>query len=183
MARNKIALIGSGRSAARSPISPASRNSATSSCSTSPRACRRARRSTSPSPRRSTASTPSLPGANDYADIEGADVCIVTAGVPRKPGMSRDDLLGINLKVMEQVGAGITKYAPERLRHLHHQPARRDGLGAAEVLRPAARTRSSAWPACSTPRASATSSPRSSRSRSRTSPPSCSAAMATRWCR
>ena len=70
--------------------------------------------------------------------------------MPRKPGMSRDDLLGINLKVMEQVGAGIKKYAPERLRHLHHQPARRDGLGAAEVLRPAARPWSSAWPACST---------------------------------
>lgn len=52
-------------------------------------------------------------GANDYAAIEGADVVIVTAGVPRKPGMSRDDLLGINLKVMEQVGAGIAKYAPE----------------------------------------------------------------------
>ena len=51
-------------------------------------------------------------GANDYSAIEGADVCIVTAGVPRKPGMSRDDLLGINLKVMEQVGAGIRKYAP-----------------------------------------------------------------------
>ncbi len=51
-------------------------------------------------------------GANDYAAIEGADVVIVTAGVPRKPGMSRDDLLGINLKVMEQVGAGIKKYAP-----------------------------------------------------------------------
>lgn len=52
-------------------------------------------------------------GANDYAAIEGADVVIVTAGVPRKPGMSRDDLLGINLKVMEQVGAGIKKYAPQ----------------------------------------------------------------------
>ena len=51
-------------------------------------------------------------GANDYAPIEGADVVIVTAGVPRKPGMSRDDLLEINLKVMEQVGAGIKKYAP-----------------------------------------------------------------------
>ncbi|ECI7685692.1 malate dehydrogenase [Escherichia coli] len=51
-------------------------------------------------------------GVNDYAGIEGADVCIVTAGLPRKPGMSRDDLLGINLKVMEQVGAGIKKYAP-----------------------------------------------------------------------
>ena len=51
-------------------------------------------------------------GTNAYADIEGASVCIVTAGVPRKPGMSRDDLVGINLKVMEQVGAGIKKYAP-----------------------------------------------------------------------
>jgi malate dehydrogenase len=51
-------------------------------------------------------------GANSYEAIAGADVCIVTAGVPRKPGMSRDDLLGINLKVMEQVGAGIRKYAP-----------------------------------------------------------------------
>src|SRR5213083_1656050 len=51
-------------------------------------------------------------GTNSYDGIEGADVCIVTAGVPRKPGMSRDDLLGINLKVMDQVGAGIKKYAP-----------------------------------------------------------------------
>jgi malate dehydrogenase len=51
-------------------------------------------------------------GTNSYEAIEGADVCVVTAGVPRKPGMSRDDLLGINLKVMEQVGSGIKKYAP-----------------------------------------------------------------------
>jgi malate dehydrogenase len=55
----------------------------------------------------------SFTGANSYEAIKGADVCIVTAGVPRKPGMSRDDLLGINLKVMEQVGAGIKKYAPD----------------------------------------------------------------------
>ncbi|WP_116652554.1 malate dehydrogenase [Pelagibacterium sediminicola] len=54
-----------------------------------------------------------LKGTSEYKDIEGADVVIVTAGVPRKPGMSRDDLLEINLKVMEQVGAGIAKYAPE----------------------------------------------------------------------
>ena len=52
-------------------------------------------------------------GANGYAEIAGADVIIVTAGVPRKPGMSRDDLLGINLKVMEAVGAGIKQYAPD----------------------------------------------------------------------
>ncbi|WP_297109685.1 malate dehydrogenase [uncultured Devosia sp.] len=53
-----------------------------------------------------------MKGTSEYKDIEGADVVIVTAGVPRKPGMSRDDLLEINLKVMEQVGAGISKYAP-----------------------------------------------------------------------
>ena len=51
-------------------------------------------------------------GTNDYADIAGADVIIVTAGVARKPGMSRDDLLGINLKVMKAVGEGIKQYAP-----------------------------------------------------------------------
>ena len=54
-----------------------------------------------------------LTGANSYEAIAGADVVIVTAGVPRKPGMSRDDLIGINLKVMEAVGAGIKQYAPK----------------------------------------------------------------------
>ncbi len=53
-----------------------------------------------------------LSGANSYADIAGSDVIIVTAGVPRKPGMSRDDLLGINLKVMDAVGQGIKEHAP-----------------------------------------------------------------------
>ncbi len=52
-------------------------------------------------------------GVTNYEAIAGADVCIVTAGVPRKPGMSRDDLIGINLKVMEQVGAGIKQFAPK----------------------------------------------------------------------
>ena len=54
-----------------------------------------------------------LSGTNSYEAIAGADVCIVTAGVPRKPGMSRDDLLGINLKVMASVGAGIKQHAPD----------------------------------------------------------------------
>jgi malate dehydrogenase len=54
-----------------------------------------------------------LSGANDYAAIKGADVVIVTAGVPRKPGMSRDDLIGINLKVMAAVGEGIKANAPD----------------------------------------------------------------------
>ncbi|KPF75483.1 malate dehydrogenase [Blastomonas sp. AAP25] len=53
-----------------------------------------------------------ITGTNDYADIAGADVIIVTAGVARKPGMSRDDLLGINLKVMKAVGEGIAANAP-----------------------------------------------------------------------
>jgi len=52
-----------------------------------------------------------LEGTSDYAGLAGADVCIVTAGVPRKPGMSRDDLLGINLKVMKAAGAGIAAHA------------------------------------------------------------------------
>ena len=52
-------------------------------------------------------------GTSKYEDISDADVCIVTAGVPRKPGMSRDDLLSINLKVMKSVGEGIKKYSPD----------------------------------------------------------------------
>ncbi len=52
-------------------------------------------------------------GTNDYKDIEGADVAIVTAGLPRKPGMSRDDLLEINAKVMKAVGEGIKRYCPQ----------------------------------------------------------------------
>lgn len=58
-------------------------------------------------------SSSKLSGTSSYAPIKGADVVIVTAGVPRKPGMSRDDLIEINLKVMEQVGKGIAKYAPK----------------------------------------------------------------------
>jgi malate dehydrogenase len=51
-------------------------------------------------------------GSSDYKDIEGADVVIVTAGVPRKPGMTRDDLVGINAKVIGAVGQGIKAHAP-----------------------------------------------------------------------
>jgi malate dehydrogenase len=53
-----------------------------------------------------------LSGTDQYADIAGADVCIVTAGFPRKPGMSRDDLLNKNLEVIHQVADGIKQYAP-----------------------------------------------------------------------
>src|SRR5204863_3628958 len=54
-----------------------------------------------------------LKGTNDYADLAGADVCIVTAGIARKPGMSRDDLLGINAKIVSTVAAGIKQHAPK----------------------------------------------------------------------
>ena len=53
-----------------------------------------------------------LRGTQDYADIKGADVVIITAGVPRKPGMSRDDLLGINSKIVKQVAEGVKAHAP-----------------------------------------------------------------------
>ena len=54
-----------------------------------------------------------MKGASSYAAIKGADVVIVTAGIPRKPGMSRDDLIGTNAKVMEAVGEGIKKNCPK----------------------------------------------------------------------
>ncbi|MFN3604088.1 MAG: malate dehydrogenase [Leptonema sp. (in: bacteria)] len=53
-----------------------------------------------------------LKGTNSYQDIEGADICIVTAGLPRKPGMSRDDLVNTNLKIIKEVAENIKKYAP-----------------------------------------------------------------------
>ena len=112
MARKKIALIGAGKSAARSPISPRSelgdvvlfdvvegvpQGKALDLAQCGPVEGFDAK----------------LKGTNDYADIAGADVIIVTAGVARKPGMSRDDLLGINLKVMKAVGEGIKANAPD----------------------------------------------------------------------
>ena len=53
-----------------------------------------------------------LIGTDKYEDIKSSDIVIITAGVPRKPGMSRDDLLEINLKIIKQVGEGIRNYAP-----------------------------------------------------------------------
>jgi malate dehydrogenase len=54
-----------------------------------------------------------IAGSNDYADIEGADVVIVTAGIPRKPGMSRDDLIGVNAGIVKTVGAAIKQHCPQ----------------------------------------------------------------------
>ncbi len=54
-----------------------------------------------------------ISGSNDYADIAGADLVIITAGLARKPGMSRDDLLSTNLKIMTQVAEGVREHAPD----------------------------------------------------------------------
>jgi len=53
-----------------------------------------------------------LSGSNEYADLKGSDVVIVTAGLPRKPGMSRDDLLEVNYNIIEKVGTAIKQHAP-----------------------------------------------------------------------
>ena len=58
-------------------------------------------------------------GTDNYEDIKDSDVIIITAGVPRKPGMSRDDLLGINLKIIKQVAEGIKKYSPNAVSYTH----------------------------------------------------------------
>jgi malate dehydrogenase len=115
-------------------------------------------------------------GANSYEALDNAKVCIVTAGVPRKPGMSRDDLLSINLKVMEQVGAGIKKYAPDAFVICITNPLdamvwalqKASGMPHKKVVGMAGVLDSSRM---------------NSTSRSRTSLPLCSAAMATPWCR
>ena len=122
-------------------------------------------------------------GTNSYDAIEGADVCIVTAGVPRKPGMSRDDLLDINLKVMGQVGSGIKKYAPDAFVICITNPLdamvwalqKSCGLPPTEGCRHGRRAR--LW------RVSATSLPTNSTFPLRTSQRSCSVAMATPWSR
>ena len=108
-----------------------------------------------------------IAGTNDYAAIEGADVVIVTAGVPRKPGMSRDDLIAINAGVVKSVGENIKQYCPDAFVIVITNPLDAMVWAMQKVtgLPPA---RWSAWPACSTAPASASSWPRSSRSRSRT---------------
>ena len=56
-----------------------------------------------------------MKGTNDYKDLEGSDLIIITAGLPRKPGMSRDDLLVSNAKIMQSVAENVKKYAPEAI--------------------------------------------------------------------
>ena len=75
-----------------------------------------------------------IEGTNDYAAIAGSDVVIITAGLARKPGMSRDDLLKTNLSIMKSVAEGVKQHAPEGLRDRGLEPARRDGLRLQEDL-------------------------------------------------
>ena len=124
-----------------------------------------------------------ITGTSNWDDCAGADVVIVTAGVPRKPGMSRDDLLGDQPQDHPQRRREREDAVPGRLRHRHLEPARRDGLRAEEGHRASRKSASSAWPACSTPRASSSSSRASWACRSRTCARWCSAATATPWCR
>jgi malate/lactate dehydrogenase len=102
-------------------------------------------------------------GTTDIKQIEGADCCVVTSGSPRKPGMSRDDLLKINAKVMTDVGSAIKKHAP--------------GAFVIAVTNPLDAM------VTQLKRATAHSLRRSSASRRRVFPRWCSAGMATTWCR
>ena len=113
---------------------------------------------------------PTIVGTNDYADTEGSDLVVITAGFPRQPGMSRMDLLGKNAAIMRDVIANVVarlaRHDPDR----RVEPARRDDLPGRRGERPAARSGSSAWRASWIRRGCAGSSPRSSgspRTRSR----------------
>ncbi len=114
-------------------------------------------------------------GTNDYADTAGCDIVVVTSGLARQPGMSRDDLLAKNAGIVRSVVEQAARHSPERDPDRRHQPARRD-VPRRATRRPASRANgSSGWPASSTRPASGRSSPRSSACRSRTPMPSSSA--------
>ena len=99
-------------------------------------------------------------GTGDYAESANSDIVVITSGVPRKPGMSRDDLLNVNYKIMQQVTEQVVKHSPNciiiscRTRSMRWR--RRS-----TSCRSSRASASSAWPACSTARACARSSPRS----------------------
>ena len=135
MARKKIALDRRRQHRRRAgPPRRRSRSSATSSCSTSSRGCRQGK-ALDLEQNSAVAGYDAAHHRHERlrARSTGADVVIVTAGVPRKPGMSRDDLIGINAEDHRSVGENDQEALPRRLRDRHLQPARRDGLGDAEA--------------------------------------------------
>ena len=89
----------------------------------------------------------------DYRETANSDIVVITAGFPRKPGMSRDDLLKANYDVVKGVVEAIVKLSPGRDSDHRHQSARCHGAGRIQNQRLPARTASSAWPAFSIPRA------------------------------
>ena len=106
-------------------------------------------------------------GSSNYKDIAGADVVIVTAGFPRKPGMTRDDLVGKNAGVISAVGKGIKENAPDAFVIVITNPL--DAMvWVMQEVRPAGQPRRRHGRACSIPPASACSLRRNSTSRSRT---------------
>ena len=74
-------------------------------------------------------------GTKNYEEVKNSDVVIITAGVPRKPGMSRDDLLSINLKIIKQVAEGIKKKCTRCICYMHYQSSRCNGNGFSKVFR------------------------------------------------
>ena len=71
-------------------------------------------------------------GTSSYEDIEGAEVVVVTSGFPRKPGMTREDLISKNASIISEVGAGIKKYAPDSVVIVVHKPIRLDDISHVE---------------------------------------------------
>ena len=76
-----------------------------------------------------------ITGSADYADTAGSDVVVITAGLPRKPGMSRDDLISTNVKIVRSVSENIAKHAPDAVVIIVSEPLGRDGLHRLEVHR------------------------------------------------
>ena len=105
---------------------------------------------------------PNIIGTNTYDETSGSDIVVITSGLPRKPGMSRDDLLAANREIVGERHQGGRRALTRRDHHLRHQPARRDVPRGARASRASRASASSGWRASSTPRASARSSPGSS---------------------
>ena len=110
----------------------------------------------------------SIIGTNDYADTAGSDIVVITAGIPRKPGMSRDDLLNTNSKIMNDVVSKLVARLADAILIIVSNPLDAMGAGCVQAVGLPARTRHRHGRGCSIRRASAPSSPKSCRSRSRT---------------
>ena len=115
MARNKVTVIGAGNVGATTAQRIAEAGLADVVLSTSSKACPRARRSTWPRRRPSSATTCPVRGTNDYADTAGSDIIVVTSGLARQPGMSRDDLLAKNAGIVRSRRPGGGRVSPDAI--------------------------------------------------------------------